>query len=427
MTEAGSGPADVGIEGATVAAVGTKLPGEPLFDATGLHVFPGFFDAHVHFCDERLSHWEDFTTAGRAAVAGGITTVMDMPLNDPVTSTARAFEDRLATVGAKALTDFALWGGCVPGNTAELEPMKNLGARAFKAFMREVDGYPWCDTADLLEGMQEAARLGIPFGVHAESDNLVKARTRKMVASGRNDADAHMWAHSPLTEHEAISRAILLARAAGCKLHVMHVSAVDALPEIAASDHVVGEAQIGFMTMDADDYRRHGTWARFSPPLRERADVERLWDALAAGTLEYVISDHSGYPPEMKDVPTIWEAADGVPAVQTCYPLLLSEGVHKRGLSLERFVSLSSSAAARLYGLYPRKGALLPGVSDADLAVVDIDRSWTVDPGELFYKHPWTPQAGAEIRGRVMATIRRGELVFADGEVLAAPGSGRPV
>ena len=100
---------------------------------------------------------------------------MDMPLNDPVTSTARAFEDRLATVGAKALTDFALWGGCVPGNTAELEPMKNLGARAFKAFMREVDGYPWCDTADLLEGMQEAARLGIPFGVHAESDNLVKA------------------------------------------------------------------------------------------------------------------------------------------------------------------------------------------------------------------------------------------------------------
>ena len=135
------------------------------------------------------------------------------------------------------------------------------------------------------------------------------------------------------------------------------------------------------MTMDADDYRRHGTWARFSPPLRERADVELgLWDALAAGTLEYVISDHSGYPPEMKDVPTIWEAADGVPAVQTCYPLLLSEGVHKRGLSLERFVSLSSSAAARLYGLYPRKGALLPGVSDADLAVVDIDRSWTVDP-----------------------------------------------
>jgi allantoinase len=429
VTEAGSARADIAIDGEKIAAVGVGLAelmpaADTLTDATGMHVFPGFFDAHVHFCDERLSHWEDFTTAGRAAVAGGVTTVMDMPLNDPVTSTACAFEARLKTVAAKAITDFALWGGCVPGNAAELEPMASLGARAFKAFMREVDGYPWCDSDALLEGMREAARLDLPFGVHAESDPLVKARTARMRAEGRNDARAHMWAHNPFTEREAITRAIAISREAGCRLHVMHVSAVDALDEIAAADHVVGEAQIGFITMDSDDYVRHGAWARFSPPLRERADVERLWEALAVGTLEYVISDHSGYPPEMKEVATIWEAADGVPAVQTCYPLLLSEGFHRRGLPLERVVSLSSSAAARLYGLYPRKGAMLPGASDADLAIVDLDAEWILDPGELHYKHPWTPQAGTAIKGRVVATIRRGELVYADGEVLAGAGNG---
>jgi allantoinase len=424
VTEAGAAPADIGIDGDRIAAVGSALEGELLYDASGLHVFPGFFDAHVHFCDENLSHWEDFTHAGRAAVAGGITTVMDMPLNDPVTATAEAFANRLAVVGAKTITDFALWAGCIPGNVEELEPMRDLGARAFKAFMRESAGFPHCDTAELLVGMQEAARLGVPFGVHAESDEIMKARTAEMRAAGRNDPEAHMWAQDEFCEHEAINRAILVAREAGCRLHVMHVGAVGALPEIAAADHVVGEGQISLLTMDSDDYVRHGTWARFAPPLRPRADVERLWEALIDGTLSYVISDHSGGPPEAKEVETIWEASDGAGATQTCYPLLLSEGVHRRGLSLERFVTLSSSCAARLYGLYPRKGALLPGRSDADLAIVDLSKRWTIDPGELFYRHPWTPQAGVEVTGRVVATIRRGELVYADGEVLAQPGSG---
>jgi allantoinase len=424
VTESGIAVLDIGIDEDQVVSLGRDLPGEELLDARGLHVFPGFFDAHVHFCDEGQEDWEDFTTAGRAAVAGGVTTVMDMPLNDPMTVTAEAFRHRLDVVGKKAITDFALWGGCMPGNVGEMEGMRDLGARAFKAFMIRTVGYVHCDSGDLLEAMREAARLELPLGVHAESDDIVRVRTEQMLAAGRHDAAAHAWAHDEFSEYEAIHRAIALAREAGCRLHVLHVNARAALPEIAAAEHVVGEAQIGFLTMDEGDYLRHGPRARFSPPLRPRETVEALWSGVASGILEYVISDHSGYPFTMKDVESVWEAADGIPTVQTCYPLLLSDGVARRELPLERFVTLSSGRAARLYGLYPRKGALVPGASDADLVLVDLARRWTIDESKLLYKHAWTPQAGTEVTGAVVATVRRGELVFADGEVMAGAGTG---
>jgi allantoinase len=425
VTETGQSVCDVGIEGEKISAIGENLPGDVIFDATGLHVFPGFFDAHVHFADEGLSHWEDFNTGGRAAVAGGVTTVMDMPLNDPMTTTAERFATRLDVIGKKTVVDHLLWAGAVPGNVAEMEPMAALGARAFKAFMVDVEGYSYCNTAELFDAMTEAARLGLPLGVHAESNELAQARTRHMRELGRNDVPAHVWSRDLFVEYEAIHRAIAISRETGCRLHVLHVNVPAALAEIAAAPNVVGEAQIGFLSMDEDDYLRHGTWARFSPPLRPRADVEKLWQGVLDGTLEYVISDHSGYPPKMKAVDTIWDAADGIPAVQTCYPVLMSEGVHKRGLSLERFVTLSSAQAARLYDIYPQKGAFVPGKSDADLAIMDVGTTWTLELDDLEYLHPWTPQAGAEITGRVVATLRRGELVFSEGQVLAEPGSGR--
>lgn len=427
VTGAGRARLDVGIEDGRVAALAEHLDGDVLYDATGLHVFPGFFDAHVHFCDEGQSHWEDFTTGGRAAVAGGVTTVMDMPLNDPATVTAAAFANRLAVIGPKAITDYALWAGCVPGNIGEMEGMRDLGARAFKAFMVDVPGYPYCNTGHLLEAMREAARLGLPLGVHPESEEILRPRRERAIAEGRTTARDHAAVHDEFEEYEAIHRAIALSIEAGCRLHVLHVNASAAIPEIAAAPNVVGEAQIGFLTIDEDAYFRIGPYARFSPPSRSRATIEKLWEAVADGTLQYVISDHSGYPPELKEVASIWDAADGVPAVQTCFPALLSEGVHQRALSLERFADISSGRAAQLYGLYPRKGALLPTVSDADLALVDLDRRWTLHARDLLYRHPWTLQEGLELHGAVVATIRRGELVYADGEVLTDPGTGAHV
>jgi len=427
VTEAGSAVLDVGIDGGRIAAIGRDLEGDLAFHAEGLHVFPGFFDAHVHFCDQGQESWEDFTTAGRAAVAGGVTTVMDMPLNDPATTTAEAFAQRLSVIDEKAITDYALWAGCVPGNVGEMEAMRDLGARGFKAFMIDVPGYPGCNTGHLFEAMQEAARLKAPLGVHAESQELVEPRRSRAIREGRTHARDHAAVHDEFEEYEAAHRAIALARETGCRLHVLHVNSRAVLDELAAEPSVVGEAHIGFLTVHQGSYFDIGPRARFSPPARIHGTIDALWRGVADGTLQYVISDHSGYPLTMKDVSSIWDAADGVPAVQTCYPVLLSEGVHRRGLPLERFVTLSSSQAARLYGLYPRKGALLPGVSDADLAVVDLDREWEIRPADLLYKHPWTIQEGLRVRGAVVATIRRGEVVFAHGEVTAAPGSGAHV
>ncbi|MEN3284383.1 MAG: allantoinase [Solirubrobacteraceae bacterium] len=424
VTEQGLLRADIGIEDGRIVAVGEGLTGELLFDATGLHVFPGFLDPHVHGCDEGLADWEDFSTLTAAALAGGITALLDMPLNDPPTTTAAALRTRSAVVAAGARCDVGLWAGAVPGNAGEIEAMVAAGAHAIKAFMVETPGWERCDDGDMLEAMREAARLGVPLGVHAESQSLVAFGEARELATGRRDVAAHATAHDEHAEAEAIHRALLFAGWAGCRLHVVHVAAHEALEWLAQSPSAHGEGAISLLCLDAADRDRLGVRARIAPPIRQRDTVDALWRALVDGTLEWVGSDHSPYPPELKAGDDVWTVPDGAPSIETCFPLLLSEGVHRRGLSLARFATLSSAAAARAYGLWPRKGALLPDRSDADLALVDLDARWRVEPAALHHKHPWSLHEGAEITGRVVATIRRGDLAYAEGELLAPPGSG---
>jgi allantoinase len=331
---------------------------------------------------------------------------------------------RAEVVRAGARCDVGLWAGAVPGNVGEMEPMARAGARAFKAFMVETPGWERCDGDDLFAAMGEAARLGLPLGVHAESQTLVAAGEARERSAGRRDVGAHAAAHDEREEAEAIGRALELARRTGCRVHVVHVGAREALGRLARSPWARGEGAISLLCLDAEARDRLGPRARIAPPIRESATVEALWRALAGGTLRWVGSDHSPYPPELKAGDDVWAVPDGAPSIETCFPLLLSEGVHRRGLELERFAALSSAEAARAYGLWPRKGALRPGESDADLAIVDLAASWTVRPAALHYKHPWSLHEGSSLTGRVVATVRRGELAYADGEVLSAPRSG---
>ncbi len=269
--------------------------------------------------------------------------------------------------------------------------------------------------------MREAARLGLPFAVHAEDQELVADGEARERAAGRRDVASHAAAHDERAETAAVQRALLLARWAGCRLHVVHVGSREGLKLLrAAEPH--GEGAISLLTLDAAGRDRLGPRARIAPPVRERATVEALWAALADGTLRWIGSDHSPYPPSLKAGDDVWEAPDGAPSIETCFALALSEG-RRRGLGLARLASLCGAAAARAYGLYPRKGALLPG-ADADPALVDLGARWTIAAAALHLKHRWSLNEGAEVTGRVVATIRAGELAYADGEVLAPPGSG---
>src|SRR3954468_22499321 len=257
VTEAGVFAADVALDGGRIVAVGRDLPGETVYDATGLHVFAGFVDPHVHGCDEGLSEWEDFATLTAAALAGGVTTLLDMPLNEPPTTTAARLRARGEAIEARSRIAIGLFGGAVPGNVAELEPMARAGAVALKAFMVETPDWERCDDGTLLDAMREAARLGLPFAVHAEDQELVAHGEARERAAGRHDVAAHAAAHDERAETAAIQRALLLARWAGCRLHVVHVGAREGLALLRAESAREG-AREGLALLRAESPRGRG-------------------------------------------------------------------------------------------------------------------------------------------------------------------------
>ena len=434
VTEHGVDQVDIGVRGERIVALTApgeeRLEADERLDLSGLHVFPGGIDPHVHLGDQGQSEFEDFATGTASCAAGGLTAVIDMPLNLPPTIDAATFEARREAVASKAFVDWGLWGGLVPGNLAELEPMAAAGALAFKAFVCEAADWFRASDADLFEGMQEAARLDRPVGVHCENDDVAARLRGRLRAAGRTDIMAHAESRPEVTEWEAIRRVVLLAAETGARTQIVHISTgegVDACSSARRAGARVGaEVTMHHLTLDEEDMARIGTFAKCAPPLRARRQVEALWRRLLAGEVSNIGSDHSPGTFEDKDSDRHehWDIPDGITGTQTLMPLLLSEGVYKRGLPLERFAQLTSTTAAKMFGLYPRKGAIRVG-ADADFAIADLAERWTLTPDLLLYKCPWTPNAGAEVHGRIVRTIVRGTTVFRDGELVAGPGVGR--
>jgi allantoinase len=425
---------DIGVRGERIAALVApgeeSLQAEERIDLAGLHVFPGGIDPHVHLGDQGQSEFEDFATGTASCAAGGLTTVIDMPLNLPPTIDAATFEARREAVAPKAYVDWGLWGGLVPGNVGELTPMAAAGALAFKAFVCEAADWFRVSDADLFEGMQEAARLGRPVGVHCENDDITAGLRARLRAAGRTDIRAHAESRPELTEWEAIRRVVSLAQATGARTQIVHISTGEGIDACSAARQagarVGAEVTMHHLTLDEEDMVRIGTLAKCAPPLRPCHQVEALWRRLLAGEVSNLGSDHSPATFEQKSTERQehWDIPDGITGTQTLMPLLLSEGVHKRGLPLERFAQLTSTAAAKMFGLYPHKGSIRIG-ADADFAIADLEERWTLTPEVLRYKCPWSPNAGTEIQGRIVRTILRGRTVFCDGELVGPPGFGR--
>jgi len=410
------------------------IPAEQVIDLTDKILMPGLVDSHTHLNEPGREEWEGYTAGSSAAAAGGITTTLEMPFNaKPPTRSVALLRAKREAVRDKSIIEYGHWGLLEPRNLNELEGMHAEGVVGFKSFMCDAGvEFEMVDTDALYQGMQYIARLGNVVGVHAENDSLTRGLTRRLRDAGRRDARAWGESRPPIAEVEAIQRAILAATETGVRLHIVHATTSGSFEAIhrgrALGVKVTGETCPHYLALDEDDLTRLGPVAKCSPPLRRRAVVDDLWRDVLRGRVDIIASDHCPCPPEMKQcgVDDIWQAWGGITGNQTMLPVLLTEGVHRRGLPLTSLVRMTSLNPARLYGLYPRQGHLWPG-ADADLVVVDPEKEWVLSFDDILSKHKQSPFVGMTFRGAVERTLVRGRTVYLEGEIMAQPGYGQLV
>jgi allantoinase len=434
-TDYGVFPADLLIEGELVASIadpGSSDSADEVIDATGLIVMPGAIDPHAHFEDPGHTEREDFTTGTMAAAAGGITTVIEHPLTYPPVTTAALYREKREMAKEKVVVDFGLWGALTAPSLPEIREQWREGAMGFKAFMPFSEpAYPHVTDAEFLAGMHEVAAVEGLVLVHAENDSLLQAGLARMQDEGRCDPMAHHESRPPFIEEEAVHRALFLAAHAGVRIQIVHVSSPVSAKLVRQAKDEGRPASMEIcphhLLLDLDDLVRLGPYGRCAPALRDRPLVEELWRFVLDGTGDSLVSDHCAYTLEEKEPgwEDIFAAPLGCQVMQETVPLVLDEAFHRRGMRLDAFVRFASTNAARIVGLYPRKGSLLPG-ADADVVLVDLDAEWTVDAkAQQFSKNPWSPFEGRKAHSKIVRTLVRGDSVYAEGEILAEPGFGK--
>jgi len=376
-------------------------------------VLPGLVDTHVHVNEPGRTEWEGFATATRAAAAGGVTTIVDMPLNSvPPTVDAEALERKRAAARDRVSVDVGFWGGAVPGNLAALAELHRAGVLGFKCFRTDsgVPEFPPLNGAELTAVLRAVRALGGLLLVHAEDPGVLAAAP---APDGRSYA-AFLASRPPEAETAAIAELLDLAGATGARVHVLHLSTGAALPLLrAARDRgvpVTAETCPHYLTLAAEEVPDGATEFKCCPPVRAAANRDALWAGLADGTIDCVVSDHSPCPPALKrpDTGDFGAAWGGIASVQLGLPVVWTEA-RRRGHGLADVVRWMAAAPARLAGL-PGKGHIAPGC-DADLVVFAPDEELVVDPAALRHRHPVTPYAGRRLTGVVRGTWLRGRRV----------------
>lgn len=385
-------------------------------------VMPGIVDTHVHINEPGRTEWEGFETATRAAAAGGITTLIDMPLNSiPATTTREALQAKAEAVQGKMRVDVGLWGGVVPGNMGELEGLLEDGVLGFKAFLvpSGVDEFQHVEEADLREAMPVLARHGAVLLAHAEVPGPIQAAASVWEGGSPAEYDRYLRSRPDAAEVEAVEMLVRLCRETGCRVHIVHVSSMEVLPVLerarAEGLPITAETCPHYLTFTAEEIADGAVAWKCAPPIRSRENRERLWDALREGLLDLIATDHSPCPPEMKKLETgdFRGAWGGIASLQLSLPAVWT-GARERGFTVSDLAEWMCAAPARLAGLQDRKGVIAPGY-DADLVVWDPDASFEVDPAKLLHRHKLTPYAGRTLFGVVRRTLVRGETVYDDG------------
>ena len=393
-------------------------------------VMPGLVDTHVHINEPGRTEWEGFETATRAAAAGGVTTIVDMPLNSiPATTTLAGFEEKMAAAQGKLTVDVAFWGGVVPGNTGEMEKLWRAGVVGFKCFLIHsgVDEFPNVTKKDLLEAMPELARLRAPLIVHAEVPGPVEACCQSIAGENSRSYQTFLRSRPREAENEAVFQMIMLARDTRCRIHIVHHSSADVLPVLRRAKYfglaVTVETCPHYLHFAAEDIPDGATEFKCCPPIRERENREQLWEALRDGTIDFVVSDHSPCPPEMKlrDQGDFMNAWGGISSLQLRLPIMWTEA-SARGFSIEHLVKWLCSAPARQVGFHVLKGSIRTG-ADADIVIWNPEAEFRVDEKSIQHRHKLTPYLGETLRGVVEKTFVSGQIVYDNGAMVARNGS----
>jgi len=429
--------ASLAINGEKIAAIledSCEAEAKEIIDASGCYVFPGGIDTHTHFFDPGAEYREDWACGTKAAASGGYTLVMEMPNSSPPVIDSSTFHLKYERAVSSSVVDFALWGGAIAGGNHQISELCDLGCIAFKGFTLDAGPeFKWLDHQQQMDAMTEVKKHHKVLGFHAEDENIIRS-LKEYYQDTKWDLRMHDLARPYYAELIAIENAVVLSKASGCPLHICHLS----IPEGAASlkrakadgaDVTVESCPHYFLLNYEDDFEA-GTYALIQPPLRDRARMEKMWDYLIDGTIDYLGTDHAPYTEADKEPEdgNEWNVMGGAPSIDIAYPLMISEAVIKRNMPAHKLAALCATNAAKRFGIYPLKGALRIG-ADADLALVDMECSWNYSRKDSFSKTRCTgfPYEGRELLCRVKTTLVRGKRVYEDGRIYTAPGSGKYV
>ena len=420
ITPDGQVAATVAVRDGSIAGVhsfGTELDADRVLRLGPDEVLlPGLVDTHVHVNDPGRTEWEGFASATRAAAAGGVTTIIDMPLNSlPPTVDVAALDVKRKAAQDNCFVDVGFWGGAIPGNVSDLRPLHDAGVFGFKCFLADsgVEEFPQLESTEFIDALREVATFDGLMIVHAEDGHALEHAPD---ASGR-DYKGFLASRPRGVENLAIAEAIEAARWTGCRLHILHLSSADALPMIRSAKRdglpVTVEVCPHYLIFASEEIPDGATQFKCCPPIRESANRDELWAAVADGTIDCIVSDHSPCTPELKrmDVGDFGQAWGGISSLQLGLPAIWTEA-RRRGHALTDVVRWMAERPAAQAGL-TRKGAIAVG-KDADFAVLAPDETFVVDPNLLHHKNAVTPYAGRELAGKVRSTWLRGIDISAD-------------
>lgn len=434
ILDGGETKTDIAVQDGVIAGIGTGFEGKQEIDAEGLIVSPGMIDAHVHITEPGGGYrdsWEGYVTGTSAAAKGGVTSFLEMPLNQvPATTSGETLNIKYEAGEGELKADVFSYGGLVPYNleNGEIQEQADGGVIAYKAFMstcgdRSIDGdFMNVDDYSLYEGMKQVAKTGKILSIHAENAAVTDRLGEIAYKNGETTLKAYVETRPVFTEVEPIKKAILFAKETGCRIHIVHVACVEGVEAITeareAGVDVTCETCTHYLYFETDELDAIGPVVKCSPPIRDKAQQDALWEKVFNGEIKFVTSDHSPCTPDLKDTDNAFDAWGGISGVQNNVDVLFDEAVQKRGMSLTQFAGIIAGNVADLFDIQ-NKGRIQVG-KDADIVLIKPDAAYTLQAEDLEYRNKISPYVGREIGAQVETTILRGQVTYAKDAGVAA-------